>query len=89
MIQMEVWEAFQWSGGSHQNSVGLFEKSVGLFANAKDAESVAGKSGRISRKVLVVFESVLDYQENTVTELRKKALAKLTLAERAALGIRE
>lgn len=82
MIQMEVWEAFQWDGGSHQIS-------AGLFASSKDAESVAGKSGRISRKVLVVFESVLDYQENTVTELRKKALAKLTLAERVALGIRE
>lgn len=82
MIQMEVWEAFQWDGGSHQNS-------VGLFTSSKDAESVAGKSGRTSRKVLVVFESVLDYQENTITELRKRALAKLTLAERAALGIRE
>lgn len=82
MIQMEVWEAFQWDGGSQQNS-------VGLFADAKDAEGVAGKRGRVSRKVLVVFESVLDYQENTITELRKKALAKLTLAEQAALGIRE
>lgn len=82
MIQMEVWEAFQWDGGSQQNS-------AGLFADAKDAESIAGKHGRVSRKVLVVFESILDYQENTVTELRKKALAKLTLAERAALGIRE
>lgn len=82
MIQMEVWEAFQWDGGNQQNS-------VGLFTDAKDAESVAGKRGRISRKVLVVFESVLDYQENIITELRKKALAKLTLAERDALGIRE
>ena len=82
MIQMEIWEAFQWDGGSQQIS-------AGLFTSSKDAESVVGKSGRISRKVLVVFESVLDYQENTVTELRKKALAKLTLAERAALGIRE
>lgn len=82
MIQMEVWEAFQWDGGSQQNS-------VGLFTNVNDATSVAGKQGRTSRKVLVVFESVLDYQENSVIELRKKALAKLTLAERAALGIRE
>jgi len=82
MIQKEVWEAFQWDGGSQQNS-------VGLFAHARDAESVAGKHGRVSRKVLMVFESVLDYQENSVIELRKKALAKLTLAERAALGIRE
>lgn len=82
MIQMEVWEAFQWDGGSQQNS-------VGLFAQARDAESVAGKHGRVGRKVLMVFESVLDYQENSVIELRKKALAKLTLAERAALGIRE
>ena len=82
MIQMEVWEAFQWDGGSQQNS-------VGLFTNMNDATSVAGKQGRTSRKVLVVFESVLDYQEDTITKLREKALAKLTLAERAALGIRE
>lgn len=82
MIQMEVWEAFQWDGGDRQNS-------VGLFVNVSDATQIAGKHGRTARKVLVVFESVTDYQENTVTELRKKALAKLTLAERAALGIRE
>lgn len=82
MIQMEVWEAFQWDGGDRQNS-------IGLFANVNDATQVAGKHGHTARKVLVVFESVIDYQENTITELRKKALAKLTLVERAALGIRE
>lgn len=82
MIQMEVWEAFQWDGGERQNS-------VGFFSNVSDAAQIAGKHGRTARKVLVVFESVVDYQENTITELRKKALAKLTPAERQALGIRE
>ena len=81
-VEMEVWEAFQWDGGERQNS-------VGLFTTKEDAKVVAGQHGSVSRKVLLVFSSVEEYEHNTRAELRKRAIAKLTPAERAALGVLE
>lgn len=81
-VEMEVWEAFQWDGGDRQNS-------VGLFTNKEDAKVVAGQHGRVASKVLMVFSSVEEYEYNTRAELRKRAIAKLTPAERAALGVLE
>lgn len=76
---MVAYEAQQWDGGERQNP-------VALFAREADARKVAGAQGAVVTKVVRIFDSVEEYQANRSSELRKKALAKLTAEERVALG---
>lgn len=45
------------------------------------------RSSQPYKKVLTVFESMEEYQANTTASLKKAALAKLTMAEKQALGL--
>jgi len=64
---------------------------IGNFLNEADALEVAGGKNSmynsVTRKTMFIFESVEDFQENTREKIRARALAKLTIEEKKALGV--
>jgi hypothetical protein len=67
-------------------------RALGFFISRSLAEEVAknkggmgGGSGTI--EIHYLFESISEYQDFTAGEIRKRALAKLSRAEKISLGI--
>ena len=67
---------------------------VGYFTHRNDAEhSVRGQgtmgigNGVVFHTEIVIFESYAEFDKETKNELRQSALAKLSGAEREALGL--
>lgn len=74
---------------------GLEETGI-YFLNYQDAleftvmrghVSSEGHSELIKEKTINVFDSLLEYREQSKTKLKEQALAKLTLKEKQALGL--
>lgn len=73
---------------------GLEETGI-YFLNYQDAleftvighVSSEGHSELIKEKTINVFDSLLEYSEQSKTKLKEQALAKLTLKEKQALGL--
>ena len=63
---------------------------VANFANEDNAQELVGKSmyRSVSKKTLTIFDSVGDFENNTREKIRARALAKLTVEERNALGFK-
>ena len=63
---------------------------IANFANEDNALELVGKNlyRGASKKTLTIFDSVGDYENNTREKLRERALAKLTVEERNALGFK-
>ena len=83
MKTIEYWEVTE--------SFDRDSKLIGNFSSELVANQVVAKSKgyRSSyRKVLTVFDTVEDFENNTRDKIRARALAKLTLEERNALGFK-
>jgi len=72
---------------------GMYEEHVAYVATEKIAKEWQGdKQGwprnyRKYKKTIVVFESIDEMSENSIKELKKLALAKLSPAEKELLGL--
>jgi len=83
MKTIEYWEVTE--------SFDRDSKLIGNFSSELVANQVVAKSKgyRSSyRKVFTVFDTVEDFENNTRDKIRARALAKLTLEEKIALGIK-
>lgn len=64
---------------------------IGNFTNETTADTVAGGKNKVYcsvyKKTFTLFDSVDDFENNTKEKIRARALAKLTVEERAVLGI--
>ena len=86
ILEIDCYEVREIGGG------GQSEKTVALFKEEKDAMLLAGTFGgygRYHRKQMSikVFENMTEYLDDRKAALRAQALAKLSTAEREALGV--
>ena len=67
-------------------------KTIGCFTDPAVADEVAGGKNKMYRsahkRTLTLFDTVEDFNNNTTAKLRERALAKLTVEERLALGVK-
>lgn len=67
-------------------------KLIGCFTSESVADSVVlGKNTMYRsyhKKTLTLFDSVEDFENNSRDKIRERALAKLTIEEKIALGIK-
>lgn len=82
MKLIQLWEIHEWDGGDHQVYRG---KAAETEAAARE---LAGKHDTVIARTHRVYEGAADMRANSVVELRKKALAKLTPEEIDALGVK-
>lgn len=63
---------------------------VGNFASEEVANQVKGENmyRDVYHQTITIFDSAEDFENNTREKLRERALAKLTLEERQALGFK-
>lgn len=63
---------------------------VGHFSDPVVANAVKGNDmyRSVYKQTLTIFDSVEDFENNTRDKLRERALAKLTVEERNALGFK-
>lgn len=83
MQVLEVLDVEAWDGGEHHRH------AYYLDATKCKKEDVKDKHAIVTKRVIVVFNSVADMMDNRVENVRKRALAKLDPFERQALGIRD
>ena len=64
---------------------------IGNFLDEEDAQTVAGGKNSVyksvAKRTMFLFESIEDFEENTREKIRARALAKLTIEEKKALGV--
>jgi hypothetical protein len=77
---IEAYDVSRWDGGDRTNH-------YCFMSNEKDAKEVAGEHGHYVKRDFVVHESIADLQHWNSGELKRQALAKLTPAEKIALGL--
>jgi len=67
-------------------------KEIGNFSSEAVAEEVATKNNKMYRRVhkrtFTIFDSVEDFDNNTREKIRQRALAKLSVEEKIALGVK-
>lgn len=62
-------------------------KHIANFASEDEAKKVgAGVYRSVNKRIFTLFDTAKDFEENNRDKLRERALAKLTVAERNALG---
>ena len=65
---------------------------IGCFTSELIADEVAGGKNNayrtVYKKTLTLFDTVQDFENNTREKIRERALAKLTVEERNALGLK-
>jgi hypothetical protein len=65
---------------------------IGCFTSESIADEVAGGKNNayrsVYKKTLTLFDTVEDFENNTREKIRERALAKLTVEERIALGFK-
>lgn len=80
MKTIEYWEV-----------TGSFDRDtthIANFINEVDAKECAKSVYRSAhKKVLTIFDSIEDFENNTREKIRARALAKLTTEEKIALGV--
>lgn len=77
---IEAYDVHRWDGGDGA-------KHYCYMSNEKDAIEVAGENGYYVKLDFVVHESITDLQYWNNGEIKRQALAKLTTAEKIALGV--
>ena len=67
-------------------------KLIGCFTSESVADAVVLEKNTMYRsfrkKTLTLFDSIEDFESNTREKIRERALAKLTVEERIALGVK-
>jgi hypothetical protein len=72
-------------GGMHSNHVAFVSSKT--LADHLVAVGHGRRSAQPYKKVITVFDTLDEIEENSKANLRKSALAKLTVAEQQALGL--
>lgn len=73
------------SGGMHSNHI--MYCSTQTLADKIAARSKGWRNVTAYKKTIKVFDTMEEIEEHSVANLRKSALAKLTAAEKEALGV--
>ena len=83
MQQFEVYDIQQWDGGERHNH-------KFYLASKEEAEKYIAKNkyDRYDHKVMIVFDTVEEAEENDLKTVRARVIAKLTPLERRAMGIK-
>lgn len=77
---IECFDVQRWDGGDRNNH-------YCYMSTEKDAKEVAGEHGSYFKRDFVIHQSIADLQNWNSGELKRQALAKLTTAEKIALGL--
>lgn len=92
MQTIEYWQV----DSSYDRDVSI----VGRFSNENAALLVAGHAGKlnnyvrnknyrsVTKHVITIFDSVDEFEDNSVAKVRERALAKLTPQEKQVLGLK-
>ena len=83
MKTLTVFEICIWDGGGGSRH--------GFYVESEESAKewiVKNKFDSYYEKIITIFDSLVDYEENSHEGLKKKALAKLSDAEKAILGIK-
>lgn len=81
MQTIEYWEVTE--------SFDRDSKLIGNFSNEEAAKKVGDSVYRsVHKKTFTIFDTVEDFENNTREKIRERALAKLTVEERNALGFK-
>jgi hypothetical protein len=79
---IECYDVQLWDGGDrHYHECYVVDKD--------DAKAIAGQHGAVYKRTFIIHESKEEYEFLKSGELKKQALAKLTVEERNALGLGE
>lgn len=63
-------------------------KNIGNFSDEQVANHFADSVYRAAyKRTFTIFDTIEDFENNTREKLRERALAKLTVEERIALGV--
>lgn len=83
MKKIEYYQFMRWDGCDG------YRADDPIFSNKEDAQTfIKGKSyDKFEKRTLYIYESVDEYLEIEKEETKQKALAKLTDAEKQALGL--
>lgn len=76
---IKMFDVHVWDGGERQNY-------AASFSSEEEAKKFASKHDYISPKEIIVFDNVEEAKDFKNGAVKKQALAKLTDAERKALG---
>ena len=85
-FEMDCYEVRE-SDGDGRSDHHVAYVSTQALADALMLKNKGWRSARPYKKVLTVFENMEEYEANTTASLKKAALAKLTMAEKQALGL--
>ena len=79
-----LYQLHNWDGGERHNATDYYfeTKEVG-----NEYVAVVDQYANIIPKTLIICSSLEDYKQNLKSELKKRALAKLTKEDRAILGL--
>ena len=80
---IKCWDIQVWDGGDRHN-----HKYYVATKEAADAWKAKNKFDEVYQKEFVILDSWDELQEYQTGELRKRALAKLTDAEKQVLGLK-
>lgn len=84
MRTLNVFEICIWDGGGGSRH--------GFYVESEEAAKewvVKNNYDSYYKKTITIFDNLVDYEENSHEGLKKKALAKLSDAEKSILGIKE
>lgn len=84
MRVLKLWDYQVWDGGSYHDHTAYFDQKT---VSEKEVKLLAGAYDAAYDKKIVVYSSIQEYEYDKSGDVRKHALAKLTAAERKALGV--
>lgn len=85
-FEMDCYEVTEADGGGmHSNHVAYVSNIT--LANELVDKSKGWRSSYPYKKVITIFDTMEEIEANSKANLRKSGLAKLTAAEREALGV--
>lgn len=86
MKVIECWVVYEWDGGERQNFAYRVSKEKFTYDEIK---SSIGKQDHVKQELIVIFDSILERDENNIQALRRSAWEKLTPLERKVLNLEE
>ena len=85
MRTLTIWKIEECDGGEHQ----YFKGNAFDTQEAANAYKAKHPRNAVVKQTILIFKDMDDMQENTRAKLRESALAKLTEAEKHALGLKD
>lgn len=83
---MDCYEVRETDGGGMTSNHIMYCATLALATKIAD-RSKGWRNATPYKKTITIFDTIEEVEENSVANLRKRGLAKLTAAERTALGL--